>query len=310
MSTRGLADAFTLDETRKQFQDRPLRASSAGRGWMGVACDEYGAVRVDQYQRMPARDHNVVTIALGQSPYVFQERLGKTFETPSRRGEATLIPAGYETAWRGLLPAHLRIAISPESLLEAGEEIRAIGTRVDADLANGFRVRDPWLDNAGAIFSLELDRGPHPAQTLLVESLSAALLVHLLRRYSPGTAPSESSSEAATAAVRRAIDYLESHKHGQVTLMELASASGLSRFHLIRVFKRQVGVSPMQYLEGLRVERAKDLIRQAEITLAQIADAVGFSDQSHFTRRFKRHIGCTPGAFAREHGRRRPYSTT
>src|SRR5579863_1139827 len=104
LAQRATSRMYTLEETRKQLQDRSLRASSAGRDWGGVAYDEYGAVRVDQYQQMPARDHHVVTIALGHSPYVYQERLGKISETPSRRGEAIVIPSGYETAWRGLLP--------------------------------------------------------------------------------------------------------------------------------------------------------------------------------------------------------------
>lgn len=306
MLSRGLDSAMNVEMVRKQLQDRPLVGSSAGRHWDGISIDEYGAYRSDDKRLLSPRDHHVITISLGYSPYVFQERLGKTFESPCKRGETTMMPAGHEVRFRGLLPAHIRIGMTPNRLKEAAEELRRIGTSPSAELTNGFLVRDPWLENLGAIFSNELACGPHPAQTLLIDALANALSAHLLRNYSATAELVERNDWSGTAAaVGRAVDFIEAHSDRDMSLADLASAAGLSRYHLVRVFTRELGFSPMQYVQRSRIERAKVLIRAGDLSLAEIAYATGFSDQSHFTRRFKRHVGCTPSAYARQYGRLR-----
>ena len=84
----------------------------------------------------------------------------------------------------------------------------------------------------------------------------------------------------------------------------MAGAAGLSRFHFGRIFKRQVGLSPARFVEHARIEQAKRLIADGRMPLAGVAQAVGFADQSHFTRRFRAQEGCTPAQFAREQVRR------
>lgn len=64
--------------------------------------------------------------------------------------------------------------------------------------------------------------------------------------------------------------------------------------------------APVGAPERSRIRRAQALILETELTLVEIALMTGFADQSHFTRRFHRHIGSTPAAYARENGRRRP----
>jgi AraC family transcriptional regulator len=146
----------------------------------------------------------------------------------------------------------------------------------------------------------------HPAQTLLVQSLATALALHMLRRYS--TAVGVEPKPAMTvniAAIRRALAYINDQPARQISLEELASVSGLSRFHFGREFKRHIGMTPVEHVESGRIARAKELIQRAKLPLAQVALAVGFADQSHFTRRFRHHVGCTPAAFARERARDR-----
>jgi AraC-like DNA-binding protein len=97
-------------------------------------------------------------------------------------------------------------------------------------------------------------------------------------------------------AVRLARDYIESHFQDTVSLEQIASISGLSAFHLIRVFKRAVGLSPHAYLTQVRVQRARSHILRGW-TLASTAVETGFTDQSHLTRHFKRIFGITPGQY-------------
>jgi AraC-like DNA-binding protein len=125
------------------------------------------------------------------------------------------------------------------------------------------------------------------------------VLATLVRRHARGRAARhEGAGRPEPAAVARAREFLHAHVASRVTLADVATAAGISPFHVIRVFRRAVGVPPYAYLELLRVERAKSLLR-AGMTASQAAYASGFSDQSHLTRRFKRVVGVTPGVYAR-----------
>lgn len=97
-------------------------------------------------------------------------------------------------------------------------------------------------------------------------------------------------------AVARAKIYLEEHAAEPVALSDVAAHVGLSPFHLVRTFRRAVGVPPHAYLESVRIRRAQQLIA-AGAALAEVAYAVGYSSQSHFTTRFRRIIGVTPGRY-------------
>jgi AraC family transcriptional regulator len=131
--------------------------------------------------------------------------------------------------------------------------------------------------------------------------MAVALCAHLLRSYTNVVGIEERSTATVdVAAVGRAIAYIEDNPDRAISLRELAAAAGLSRFHFSRLFKRHLGLSPAKYVECARIEQAKALIVNAEMSLANIAHAVGFADQSHFSRRFRVHAGRTPAAFARE----------
>jgi AraC-like DNA-binding protein len=97
-------------------------------------------------------------------------------------------------------------------------------------------------------------------------------------------------------AVRRARDYLEAHHHEQVTLAALASVANLSPFHLLRVFRAELGLPPHAYLTQQRIAHAKTLLALG-MPIAEVAFETGFVDQSHLTRHFKRLVGVTPGHY-------------
>ncbi|MCA1941243.1 MAG: helix-turn-helix transcriptional regulator, partial [Caenispirillum bisanense] len=86
------------------------------------------------------------------------------------------------------------------------------------------------------------------------------------------------------------------HLDDDIALDDLAAVSGLSRFQLVRAFRRATGFPPHAYLMQRRLAAAKDLLRAGQPP-AQVAAAVGLYDQAHFTRRFKQLYGITPGAY-------------
>lgn len=108
------------------------------------------------------------------------------------------------------------------------------------------------------------------------------------------TSPRRFSPELHTVQKVRA--YIRDHYTQNITLNDLTNVAGLTPSHLVRVFHQQTGLPPHKYLIHVRIERAKELLKMGE-TLAQVAFATGFTDQSHFTRRFKKVVGVTPGQY-------------
>ena len=90
---------------------------------------------------------------------------------------------------------------------------------------------------------------------------------------------------------------------GEITVMQLAAACGLSGHHFSRAFRHSTGVAPHQWLLQRRIEKAKQLLRQSRLPLSEVAAVCGFAHQSHFTRAFARLVGVSPGRWRRLRGR-------
>lgn len=118
----------------------------------------------------------------------------------------------------------------------------------------------------------------------------------LYDRYGgPGAA--RTPDEGGRLVLQRARDYIEAHFREDIRIETLCAVTGLSRFHLMRAFARRYGLPPHAYANQLRLIEAKRLLRTG-ITPASVAADVGFYDQSHLTRLFKRAFDLTPGQFA------------
>ena len=96
--------------------------------------------------------------------------------------------------------------------------------------------------------------------------------------------------------VARAKSYMAEHLDRPILLKDIAAAAGLSSFYFLRTFKRVTGMPPHAYLNQIRLERARTLLADGEPP-AQVAAALGFTDQSHLIRRFKAAFGVTPGQY-------------
>ena len=127
--------------------------------------------------------------------------------------------------------------------------------------------------------------------------LAEALVLLVGRHAAPPRAPRSPGRECR--AVRLSLEYLEAHAEQNVTLPALARFAGLSAFHLCRVFREAVGMTPHAYQTQVRVRRAKSLL-QAGLPIALAAAEAGFYDQAHLNRHFKRIVGLTPGRYVKD----------
>ncbi len=138
---------------------------------------------------------------------------------------------------------------------------------------------------------------------LAARGLLLELLVELLDRS--GEPPSSRpEGDPIAARVRRRLDQLSLQPFREaVSIQSALEQLGCSYAHACRRFKRAYGLSPLAYLSALRVERAKLLLRDSDLTVAQIAQRLGFDNVGYFIRRFRRQTALSPRAFAR---RQRP----
>ena len=125
----------------------------------------------------------------------------------------------------------------------------------------------------------------------IVSLLDAVIESGLFTSSDFGAAPRPSATEQAR-------DMLESLVSAPPSLRELATAVGGNHFVHLRDFFRKFGVTPHAFVLRLRVERARSLLARG-CDLAEVADGLGFADQSHMSRLFKRVFGVTPGAYRR-----------
>jgi AraC-like DNA-binding protein len=150
-------------------------------------------------------------------------------------------------------------------------------------------LRDPKL---GAWVSLLFDRLSSGVDRLGVDEIVA----HVVRRLvytdiRPGFRARDHSAPVSKARAR-----IDDDPSRPVSLSELAALSGVSRYHIVRAFARELGTTPYAYVIQRRVRLARQLLVKGE-TLAAAAQLAGFADQSHMTRAFVRQLGISPGRY-------------
>lgn len=133
------------------------------------------------------------------------------------------------------------------------------------------------------------------ADTLNIEDDLANVFAHLRARHMCDP-KRDSAVWNERDKISRVKDYLHSCYWKNISVEDLAEIAQLSRFHLMRTFRRDVGLSPHAYLTQIRVEAAKKILSEGT-SIVDVASDIGFTDQSHFTRHFKRITGVTPGQY-------------
>jgi AraC family transcriptional regulator len=135
---------------------------------------------------------------------------------------------------------------------------------------------------------------------LMVDALSSALAVQIARQFRGTALRLLPAGRLSKDRLKRVLDYIDAHLASPLLLSDLAAVACLSPYHFARSFKRSIGMGPHRYVMERRIERARRLILQSELSLTDIAAAVGFDSQASFTARFSRQFGMTPGRLRRE----------
>jgi AraC family transcriptional regulator len=272
-------------------------AASDRMGWVGVEalrCRMEPAFELNP----PALTHHRLVLFI-QPPEEMELRYeGVKRHLPPPAGAISLVPAGCPVLWRSsgrreAFHAYLEPALLARVAAEAFDLDPARLTIPPLDALDLAHLRAPMWALEGELMS-----GGAGGQ-LAVESLANVLAVHLIRHVlAPRRPERRPDGTLPRARLRPVVEYIEEHLDASPTLEQIAAVARLSPYHFARQFKAATGLPPHQYVIARRVERARQLLQTGtDLSLAEVAVEVGFSDQSQFTRHFKRLVGVTPGRF-------------
>jgi AraC family transcriptional regulator len=209
-----------------------------------------------------------------------------------------LTPGAAETWWQHAgRPEILQVYLREAVLRQAFED--SFGDAAESvELVPRFAISDPLLEQLALALIAALGDG-RADDMLYIDTTAAMIAVHLARRHSTRTRPERTvASDGLTARrLQRLFAYIEAHLGEDLRLHRLGAAVELSPFYLARVFKARTGQSPHQYVLERRIARARQLLRDTSLPVAEVAAATGFSSQSHLSTWFRRRVGVSPAAY-------------
>ncbi|WP_347337685.1 helix-turn-helix transcriptional regulator [Bradyrhizobium mercantei] len=160
--------------------------------------------------------------------------------------------------------------------------------QLDCQFGNGFC--DEAVHHIGASLLKGLRR-PFEANQLFVDHMMLAFTAHVAQSHGQLRNAAPLSGGLAPWQAKRACEKLEADLSGKLTLQEIAADWGISASHFSRAFRATIGLPPHQWLLRQRISAAKQLLSVRSLSLAEVAIAAGFANQSHFTRVFSTMVG-------------------
>ncbi len=244
---------------------------------------------------LPALPDPVFTVHIAGKPQVKTWERDGWSDVRSVPGCATIVPAGQPTGW--LVDGELDVV----TLSMSSEILNA------APAADQFRrLRFAFADPLGVALTrqvlAELYAPASSERDIYVGAMVKALKAHILRGPMPSAQDDISVSDFAAFRLHTIMDRVQQRPQDSHTLEEMAAQAGVTTSHFCRIFRKATGVSPHQYVMKARLDRARHLLVQSDMALATIADFLGFTSQSHFTRAFRQSVGEPPSDF-RKRGR-------
>jgi AraC family transcriptional regulator len=198
-------------------------------------------------------------------------------------GTLTVVPKGLLPAMRSTKECELLFCALDETFLAA--VVDELEDRLPPSLGKRGGLHDHAVSEILNLLFAEVESGGRSG-TLYAESLA-----HPTRSCRTTILPPRK--------LRGIQDLIESRLEADLTLQELAAEIGYSRSHFLRMFRATTGTTPHRYVLKRRVERARQLLEQAEPSIAEIAFSCGFSSQAHLTLAFRKQFGITPAEYRR-----------
>jgi AraC family transcriptional regulator len=265
---------------------------SSGTTWHGIRAEAYRVERVET-PRFQAVDHSVaIHLSI---PALVELKMDGRCDTRKRvPGDLAILPASAVRQVRSPDPHEvLVVTVSQEVVAQTALDA---GDRTPVELIPSAYHRDAQLEHICWALKAEAECN-YVSGPLYGESLGLAVCVHLLRQCLGKDASLAKKGGIAPLALRRVIDYIESNLDSPLRMASLAEISGLSQYRFAHNFKSATGVPPYQYVLRTRLDRAKQMLRQTNLSVLDIAYAVGCQSISRFNSLFRRELGTTPSNY-------------
>jgi AraC family transcriptional regulator len=269
--------------------------SSAGTKWSDVVVEQHRYPRSELADVMFKR--HVIAINIGHSNTCECKKEGRFQRVFMPRGAISFFPSLQPfscrtKAKRGMLANLLVLALNPVFVSRIAE-----GLELDTDRIELIEKRggtDPTLQHIALALLAGVQSGD-ALDHMYGEGLSTALAAHLLREYGAAVLrPKRQYGRLPCQKLARAVEYIQDQLDADLTVFGIAHAVDMSPDHFTRLFKKSTGQTPYQYVVEARVRKAKELLTTGKLTISEAAHHVGFVDQSHLTRHFKRVFGLPP----------------
>jgi AraC family transcriptional regulator len=280
------------------FEPATLIGSSAALQWRGVLLEKYAC---NSGERSDDDSLERPVIVMLCSPLWRGERKltdGAFHPFSETLGALAVVPKGPLSAMRSGQQGKFIFCAFDESFVSTVRD--ELEGRCALALGERFGFYDRAISEILNLLFGELQSGCGSG-VLYAESLVHALTIRLLFLGENRQAPSRAAARLPLRKLRRVQELIESRLDGDVTLDRMASEVGYSRSHFLRMFHETTGLTPHRYVLRQRVERARRLLEQPGIGIAEVACCCGFSSQAHLTVAFRKECGVTPAEYRRRH---------
>ena len=160
----------------------------------------------------------------------------------------------------------------------------------------------PWHGDACALLEqlVRIYDEKDYAYELAIQKIALELWLLIIRNHREKSAARRLISQGDQDRLDRILSYIQSHYGEKITLNDIAGASNLSISECCRFVRRTLGLSPMTYLNNFRIVKSANLLQTTDMTITEIAQAVGFGSSSYYTDRFKKMMNCKPLEYRRK----------
>ncbi|MBW4694405.1 MAG: AraC family transcriptional regulator [Lyngbya sp. HA4199-MV5] len=272
------------------------RLSSQTQGWEHLLVEQFQPLREgDCYYKS---DDHTVCLSLAPRPVqMLHIRGGKTYTGLYGKGDISITPAKvpFFTRWEGE-DHYLQIRIAAQFMQTVARESLSISPD-RLELLSEFKTRDPQIEAIGLLLLTELQQ-KNLGGRLYIDSLANVLAIHLIRQYATTRVQLPTyEGGLSQRQLLTILDYVHEYLERNIKLADLANQLSMSQFHFSHLFKQSLGVTPYQYLLQQRIERAKQLLKESDRSIMDIALMCGFNSHSHLSKQFRQLTGMTPKTY-------------
>lgn len=292
---------FHATETRGMLKRDGVQqtASSEGRGWTSL----YASLQVEapfDGHFGAVEDHLIVWHKDGPTRIEADGGGGRFCKTVPAGG-LHLIPGGSDVSIRLADPlSTMHVYIRHNVVKEIAGEL-AMGDASRVTLKSGILDADTTLTSLLRPVEMAIE-SEETSGRLYADYLALSLAAYLVENHSDArlrAAPRQKRQPGRSLTADRAMAYMQENLSAPIGLDDIARAVERSPSHVFRIFKAEIGVPPHRCLIQLRIARARELLANTAIPIAEIAAECGFSHQEHLTHQFRRHCRTTPAAYRR-----------